>query len=114
MATPNTTRIVPTPPDTTANTGPNQCATTPDSKPPSSFEVPMKRLFTAETRPRFSSGVSNCTSVCLMTTLTLSTAPHTKSIDHESQNPSEIPNTIVARPNPVTDHSNALPARCMG
>src|SRR2546430_12576730 len=47
-----TTRIVPTPPETTENTCPKRCATNPDSKPPSSFEVPMNRLFTAETRPR--------------------------------------------------------------
>src|SRR5512142_53646 len=43
--------------------GPNSCAVTPDSKPPSSFDVPMNRLFTAETRPRFSSGVRICSYV---------------------------------------------------
>src|SRR5207245_7149756 len=63
-----TTRMVPTPPVTTEMTGPNNCATRPDSNPPNSFEVPMNRLFTADTRPRISSGVSNCTSVCRTTT----------------------------------------------
>jgi len=57
-------------PATTEMTGPNSAAVVPDSKAPSSFEEPMNTLFTADTRPRFSSGVSNCTSVCRTSTLT--------------------------------------------
>src|SRR5581483_10140001 len=98
-ATAITTKIVPIPPDTTETTGPNQCATVPDSNPPSSLEVPMNRLLTAETRPRFSSGVSNCTNVWRTTTLTLSTAPQTKSIANENQKERDTPNAMVANPN---------------
>src|SRR6185295_10561880 len=98
----------------TEKTGPNQCATVPDSNPPSSFDVPMNRLFTAETRPRFSSGVSICTSVCLTTTLTLSTAPHTNSIEKETQNHRDNPNPMVAIPNNATAQSMARPAFSSG
>lgn len=59
-------------------------ATMPDSKPPSSLEVPMKGVFTAETRSRFSSGVRSCTMVWRMTTLTLSAAPQMTSKAKES------------------------------
>ena len=58
-AHPNTTRIAPTPPPTIDGTTPNKPAVTPDSMPPSSLEATMKTLFTAVTRPRMSSGVSN-------------------------------------------------------
>src|SRR5207245_1429446 len=92
----------------------NQCATIPDSKPPNSFEVPMNKLFTAETRPRFSSGVSNCTKVWRTTTLILSTAPQAKSIRKENQNHLEKPNAIVANPNTATAHNKACPAFCNG
>src|SRR5881296_2101833 len=109
-ATAMTTRIVPVPPETTAKTGPKKYATRPDSNPPSSFDVPMKRLLTAETRPRISSGVSNCTSVWRITTLTLSTAPHRNSVANESQNHFEKPKMIVATPKTATDQSNARPA----
>src|SRR5262245_33135937 len=100
-----TTRIVPTPPETTANTGPNQCETKPDSNPPSSFEVPMNKLFTAETLPRFSSGVSNCTKVCRTTTLMLSTAPQMARASMETTYDFEKPKRIVATPNTATDQS---------
>src|SRR5262245_37256096 len=56
-ATVRTTTIVPTPPATTEKTGPKKPATTPDSKAPSSFEVPIKRALSADTLPRNSSGV---------------------------------------------------------
>ncbi len=95
-------------------TGPNQCATRPDSNPPSSLEVPIKRLFTAETRPRFSSGVSSCTKVCRTTTLMLSVAPQTKSMSRENVNDLEKPNPMVASPNPTTAQSSARPARSIG
>src|SRR5262245_37428274 len=97
-ATEMTTTIVPKPPEPTENTGPIQCATNPDSNPPNSFEVPMNRLFTADTLPRFSSGVSNCTSVWRTTTLMLSVAPQAKSINNEHTNDVENPNPIVANP----------------
>src|SRR4051812_49114618 len=50
LATAATTSTVPTPPATTAVTGPSQAAVRPDSSPPSSLEEPMKTWFTAETR----------------------------------------------------------------
>src|SRR5205823_10755854 len=102
-----TTMIVPTPPATTEKIGPKKWATEPDSNPPNSFDVPINRLLTAETRPRISSGVSSCTRVCRTTTLTLSTAPQTKSIANDSQNDRERPKTTVARPNPVTAQTKA-------
>src|SRR5215831_15359068 len=97
------------PPETTEKMGPNQWATKPDSNPPSSLDVPIKRLLTAETRPRFSSGVSNCTKVWRTTTLTLSVAPQTKSIMNETQNQRENPNPMVARPKPATAQSKVRP-----
>src|SRR5207248_9156962 len=60
FATPRTTRIVPIPPPTTETTGPNNAAVKHDSSAPNSFDVPMKMLFTAETRPRISSCVTSC------------------------------------------------------
>lgn len=62
QATAPTTRMVPTPPATTDTTAPNHAATTPLSKAPSSLDAPMKRLLTADTRPRSSSGVHIWTS----------------------------------------------------
>ena len=74
----------------------------------------MKILFTAETRPRISSGVTSCTMDPRIMTLTLSKAPARKSMPNDSQNAFEKPNPIVARPNPVTHQSNVWPARRMG
>ena len=48
----------------TDTTGPKIAAVRPDSRVPNSFEVPMKMLVTAETRPRISTGGSKWTSVC--------------------------------------------------
>src|SRR3984957_10137251 len=101
-ATASTTKIVPMPPITVDTIAPvaaalpknvgvvNSHATMPDRKPPSSFDVPMNRLLTAETRPRFSSGVRICTSVCRTTTLILSTKPASASIVNENQNQNEL------------------------
>lgn len=111
---PSTTSIVPMPPPTTEMTGPNIAAVTPLSNPPKSLEVPMKTLFTADTLPRISSGVSTCTRVERMTTLMLSSAPVSTSAAIESQNHCESPKTIVAAPKPVTAQSIALPARFIG
>ncbi len=94
-------------------TGPKAAPRVADSNSPSSLEVPMKRLFTAETRPRFSSGVSNCTSVCRITTLILSTTPQRNSIRNDSQNQRDSPNPIVATPNAV-DRPAATNARLFG
>src|SRR5437016_3320490 len=115
-----TTRTVAMPPETTEiiapveivlpNFGPNKSATMPDSVPPSSFDVPIKRLLTAETRPRISSGVSNCTSVCRTITLMLSANPQTKSIANDNQKILEKPKTTVATPKTITDQSSAGPA----
>src|SRR5215475_3325428 len=113
-ATPITTRIVPIPPATTEMTGPNSAAVNPDSSAPNSFEVPIKILFTDETRPRISSGVTSCTIDPRMITLTLSNAPRKKSTPSDNQNTFDKPNTIVATPNPVTHHSNVFPACFIG
>src|SRR5215467_9774854 len=104
-ATPNTTRSVPMPPATTEITGPNNAAVNPDSSAPNSFDVPMKILFTDETRPRISSGVTSCTIEPRMITLTLSNAPTKKSRASDNQNTFEKPKRIVATPNPVTHQS---------
>ena len=55
-ATDITTKMVPMPPPTTDNTGPNTAAVRPDSKAPISFEVAMKILLTEDTLPRISFG----------------------------------------------------------
>src|SRR5215472_9357872 len=109
-ATPKTTRIVPMPPATTEITGPNNAAVNPDSNAPNSFDVPMKILFTDDTRPRISSGVTSCTIDPRMMTLTLSNAPMRKSTPRDNQNTFDRPNKIVDRPNPITHHSSVLPA----
>src|SRR5579884_3550565 len=110
----STTSIVPMPPDTTEMIGPKNCATRPDSKPPSSLDAPTNRLLTAATRPRRASGVRVSTSVPRITTLTLSRPPNKNSIASESQNERERPKTIVASPKPATAHSKLLPALLKG
>ena len=74
----------------------------------------MKMLLTAETRPRISSGVTSCTIVPRMITLTLSKAPRRKSIANENQNTRDSPNKMVAMPKPATHQSKVLPAFLMG
>src|SRR5207302_11398887 len=113
-AAPITTRMVPIPPPTTEMTGPNNAAVSPDSSAPNSFEVPMKILFTAETRPRISSGVTSWTIEPRMITLTLSTAPATNNIASESQSAVDKPKTTVAIPKPVTHQRSARPAWRIG
>src|SRR5882757_4643528 len=112
--TPSTTRIVPIPPATTEMTGPNSAAVNPDSSAPNSFDVPMKILFTDDTRPRISSGVTSCTIEPRMITLTLSNAPMRKSTPSDNQNIFDNPNRIVETPNPVTHQINVLPACFIG
>src|ERR1700730_791731 len=102
------------PPPTTEMTGPKSAAVNPDSSAPNSLEVPMKMLFTAETRPRFSSGVTNWTTEPRMITLTLSNAPTMNSIPNDSQKILESPKIIVAIPKPVTHQSTVLPACFIG
>src|ERR1043166_5507212 len=115
FATARTTNIVPTPPETTDSTGPSQCATRPDSNPPNASDAPTtKSAFTAETRPRFSSGTSNCTDVCRTTMLTPSVAPQMTSIANEGQNQRDNPKPTVATPNAATAKSSARPARWSG
>ena len=74
----------------------------------------MKILFTAETRPRISSGVTSCTMLPRMMTLMLSKAPMRKSIANENQSARENPKKMVAMPKPVTHQSNVLPALGIG
>src|SRR4029434_2504343 len=107
IATAMTTRIVPIPPPTTDSTGPNSAAVSPDSSAPNSFDVPMKTLFTAETRPRISSGVTSCTIEPRTITLTLSNAPATNNIDNDNQSAFDKPKIIVASPKPATHQSNS-------
>src|SRR5881392_169125 len=113
-ATPSTTRIVPIPPATTEITGPNNAAVNPDSSAPNSFDVPIKMLLTAETRPRISSGVISWTIEPRIITLTLSNAPTRNNKPSDNQNSFDNPNRIVAMPNPVTHHSKVLPAYFIG
>lgn len=75
LAVRETTTSVKTPPIIIEGFSPNKRAVVPDSNAPISFDEPMKIPFTAETRPRISSGVASCKMVCLITTLTLSNAP---------------------------------------
>jgi hypothetical protein len=58
----------------------------------------MNTEFTALTRPRISSGVSTCTSVIRITTLTMSAPPLTASAASESGNECDIPKARIARP----------------
>src|SRR6266550_6156016 len=113
-ATPSTTKIVPMPPTTTEITGPNSAAVKPDSSAPNSFDVPIKILFTAETRPRISSGVINCTMDPRIITLTLSNAPTKNNTPRDNQNALDKPKMMVAAPKAVTHQSKALPACFIG
>src|SRR5205823_7364131 len=113
-ATPSTTTIVPIPPATTEITGPNSAAVNPDSSAPNSFDVPIKILFTAETRPRISSGVTNCTIEPRMITLTLSNAPTRNNKPSDNQSAFDKPKMTVAIPKPVTHQNNAFPACFIG
>ncbi len=75
---------MPTPPTITAGTAPSQAAVRPDSSSPRSFELEMKTMLTALTRPRISCGVRSCTTVERITTLTMSVAPSTASAASDS------------------------------
>src|SRR6266436_2297289 len=81
---------------------------------PNSFDVPMKILFTDDTRPRISSGVTSCTIEPRMITLTLSNAPMRKSTPSDNQNTFDNPNRIVDTPNPITHQSNVSPECFIG
>ncbi len=72
--TPTTARVI-KPPNMTEGITPNSFAASPDSNAPISFEEPINILLTAETLPFISSGVYNCSIVCLITTLMLSNIP---------------------------------------
>src|SRR5215831_7082477 len=89
-------------------------ATRPDSNAPSSFDVPIKREFSADTRPRVLSGVRTCTRVDRTTTLMLSQEPSRQSIAIESQKFREIPNTTVTVPKPATATNRVRPALLKG
>jgi hypothetical protein len=102
------------PPATTEITGPNSAAVNPDSSAPNSFDVPMKILFTAETRPRISSGVTSCTMEPRMITLTLSNAPTRNKKPSDNQSVFDKPKRMVTIPKPLTHQSNVLPARFIG
>ena len=106
---------MPAPPITTEPTGPNSAAVAPDSNSPSWLDAPMKIELTAATRPRMASGVSSCTKVWRVTTLTLSAAPVTASASSDRPKCSDRPNTTVATPNTATAPSSLPPTRrCKG
>ena len=71
----------------------------------------MNSRFTADTRPRISSGVLSCTSVERTTTLTTSAAPSTAIAAIDSGSERDRPNTIVASPNSTTEPNISGPAR---
>src|ERR1051325_9442538 len=102
------------PPATTLVIGPHQDAVTPDSKPPSSLDAPMKTELTAETRPRLESGVRIWMSVWRMTTEMLSNAPVKTRAIMERVKDREKPKTMVARPKAATAQSRARPGRLRG
>src|ERR1017187_1101764 len=106
-----TTTIVPMPPYTTAGTVPNHCAVRPDSNWPTSFDAPMKIIFTALTRPRISSGVPSWMTVWGTITLTISRAPNAASAASDSARFRERPKTMVQMPKPSTQASMVAPAR---
>ena len=81
------TSSVPMPPTTAAGAAPIRLATRPLSKLPSWFEAPTKIDDTALTRPRISSGVAICTSVCRTTTITMSQPPSAISARTTARNP---------------------------
>jgi len=90
-------------------------AVAPDSNSPSWLDAPMKMELTAATRPRMSSGVSSCVSVCRVTTLMLSAAPVKARASIDSHTDCDRPNTMVARPKAATDSSSRVPTwRCSG
>jgi 2-oxoglutarate ferredoxin oxidoreductase subunit beta len=110
-----TTITVPTPPSTTAGTGPSQAASTPDSNSPIWLEAPTKTEFTAPTRPRIASGVSNCTRDIRITTLTMSDAPRTTSAANDRGSELDSPKTTVATPKDATAANSSGPTRrCSG
>ena len=69
----------------------------------------MKIEFTAATRPRMSSGVSNCITVRRTTTLMLSAAPVTARAITDNQKLCDRPKATVARPNTPTAINNRRP-----
>ena len=84
----------------------------PARKSPIWFDMLTNSELTALTRPRMSSGVSICTSVIRITTLTESAAPRTASASIDSQNELDRPNTMVAMPNTATAVNSMRPMRC--
>ena len=70
----------------------------------------MNTELSALTRPRIASGVSSCTSVCRMTTLTMSAAPETASASIDSATEVESANTPIASPNTATAAISRWPA----
>ena len=97
VQSPITTKV-PTPPNTTAGTVPNQCAVMPDSNSPNWFDAPIKIMSTAFTRPRIASGVRICTRIARMTTLTMSQAPTSRSEMSDRMRLRDNPKTMVKMP----------------
>ncbi|MNS81360.1 hypothetical protein D3C72_1150710 [compost metagenome] len=81
----------------------------PDSNSPSWLLAPMKIELTALTRPRMASGVSSCTSVWRITTLTMSAPPDTASAMSETRKLFDSPNTTMHSPNAPTASSSVRP-----
>ena len=74
----------------------------------------MNTEFTADTRPSMLAGVSICTSVARITTLTLSAMPLTASNTSDRKKLVDNPNPMIAIANTATATSNARPARSIG
>ena len=83
---------------TTVGAAPISAAKAPDSNSPSEFEAPVNSEFTALTRPRMESGVSICTSVSLMNTLTMSAAPTTNMQASDRRKSVDRPKARMAAP----------------
>jgi hypothetical protein len=88
-----TTSKVATPPTTTEPTGRTRRRSRPTRTRPSWLLAPMNIELTAPTRPRISSGVSSCTSVCRTTTLTMSAPPDKRQRDQRHQEPASTGRT---------------------
>ena len=78
---------------------PSQCAITPARKEPSWLENPRNSELTAKTRPRISSGVDICTTVCRTTEQSMSPTASNIRARTESTTLVDRPNRITAKPN---------------
>src|SRR5581483_10001919 len=105
-----TTTSTTAPPSTAEPTAPNQSAVTPDSNMPICPAQLVNSEFTANTRPRVSSGVANCMMDCRTTTDSISPAPTIISMPNDSTVRSDNPKPMVAMPYTATAANMMRPA----